>query len=86
MKDGKALGIYYLMYSDSPNKRFTKCIVAITKQDLFDKIAAKEVPDDYYGYFEECRTPGRLAYGQIHNIKAWAEKHMPDKFGDPLRD
>lgn len=84
MKTGIPRGIYYLLYSHSGFKCHTKCITVLTKKEYLDKIKEKNIPEDYRGYFEECETIGKLAEGTIREITEWVEKHMPDKFGDPL--
>lgn len=79
---GPPLGIYYLLYSKTGFRCHTQCIVVGTQLEFFEKV--RGIPDDYLGYFEECRTPGKLVQGTIADIKEWVEKHLPDKYGEPL--
>lgn len=81
MKD-EPLGIYYLLYSKSGLRCRSLCIVSCTRIEFLDRV--KEIPGDYLGYLEECRTPGKLVEGTITEIKEWVMKHLPDKVGRSL--
>lgn len=79
------MGIYYLDYSEVifPRSR-RKMIIGYTRSDLLQKLAEKELPDDYFCWLQECRTPGYLVEGDVKKVKAWIDKNMPENFGDPI--
>jgi len=79
------LGIYYLDYCDRPYPRSARqMIIGYTKNDLLLSIKERNIPDDWFCWFWECRTPGYLIEGNTVKVIAWIEKHMPDNFGEPL--
>ena len=81
------LGIYYLDYSDKTFPRSArKMIIGYTRSDLLAQIAEKDIPEDYYCWLSECRTRGYLFEGRMEKVTQWIELHMPEKFGEPLRD
>ncbi len=84
MKPGP-LGIYYLEYAEAVYPRSArKLIIGYTKKDMLDKIKERKIPEDWFCFFCECRTPGMLVDGNIATVKAWITKHMPKNFGEPL--
>jgi len=85
MKEGP-LGIFYLDYSDVlfPRSR-RKMIIGYTRSDLLQSIIEKNIPDNYYCWLQECRTPGYLIEGTTEQVRTWIDKNMPEKFGEPWK-
>lgn len=84
MKPGP-LGIYYLDYSPVPYpKSARKLIIGYTKKEFLNKIKEANIPDDWFCWLAESRTPGYYVEGNITKVKAWITRHMPDKYGEPL--
>lgn len=80
------LGIYYLDYSSvlfPKSKR--RMIIGYTKSDFLKKLEHMHIPDDYFCWISECRTPGYLFDGRMVDCRAWIIKHMPNNFGQPLK-
>jgi hypothetical protein len=80
------LGIYYLDYSEVtfPRSR-RKMIIGYTRSDLLQKILEKNIPDNYFCWLQECRTPGYLVEGNLETVRAWIDTHMPETFGEPWK-
>jgi hypothetical protein len=82
----KPLGIYYLDYSDVPYPRSRrKMIIEYTRSGFLIQLEKRLIPDDWYCWLSECNTPGYLVEGRTPQVTDWIIKHMPDKFGDPLK-
>jgi hypothetical protein len=60
-------------------------IIGYTKKDLLDSIAEKEIPENWFCWLQECRTPPYLVEGNLTKVKDWIFRHMPDNFGEPLK-
>lgn len=83
----KPLGIYYLDYSaETFPKSRRKMIIGTTKSEFLIKLEHKHIPDDYFCWISECRTPGYLFEGRMEGGIKWIIKHMPSNFGEPLND
>ena len=83
MKPGP-LGIFYLEYSEVVYPRTKrKLIIGYTKSDLLQKMDEHQVADNYFCWLQECRTPGHLVKGTGNIVRAWINKHMPERFGEP---
>lgn len=83
MKPGP-LGIFYVDYSLFLFPRSNrKLIIGFTRSDLLQKISEREIPDNYFCWLQECRTPGYLAEGNVAKVRAWIDEHMPENFGEP---
>ena len=86
MKPGP-LGIYYFSYSERVWPRSArKMLIGVTKDEILERIAEKEIPEDWFCWLEECRTPGFLVEGKRDIVLEWITNHMPLKFKEPLRD
>ena len=82
----KPLGIYYLDYAPIIFQRSNrKMIIGYTKSDLLIKIEKTIIPDDWFCWLSECRTPGYLIEGTTPIVVGWIIKYMPDNFGEPLK-
>jgi len=80
------LGIYYLDYAPITFHRSKrKMIIGYTKSDLLIKIEKIIIPDDWFCWLSECRTPGYLIEGTTPIVVEWIIKYMPDNFGEPLK-
>jgi hypothetical protein len=83
----KPLGIYYLEYAEKPFPRSArKLIFGYEKKQLLREIKKHNIDEKWFCWLQECRTPGYLVEGDVIKIKVWVSKHMPSKFGEPLRD
>lgn len=84
MKEGP-LGIYYLDYCEkSWPKSARKMIFGYTKKQFLKSIKEHNIPNNYFCWLSECRTPGYLVEGNIEKVSKWISKHIPNKYGDPL--
>lgn len=84
MKPGP-LGIYYLDYAEVPfPKSRRKMIFGYTRKQFLESIEEHNIPNNYFCWLSECRTPGYLVEGNIATVAAWVEKHIPDNYGEPL--
>ena len=80
------LGIFYLDYAPKIWPRSArKMIIGFSKDDMLSKVAEQDIPTDWFCWLSECRTRGYLVEGNIELVKEWVEKHMPEKFGEPIR-
>lgn len=80
------LGIFYLDYSDVAfpiSKR--KMIIGYTRSDLLQGMIERCIPDNYFCWLQECRTPGYLVEGDTETVRVWIDKYMPEKFGEPWK-
>jgi hypothetical protein len=83
MKAGP-LGIYYLDYCDVPfPKSRRKMIMGYTRSNFLQYMAEAKIPDNYYCWLQECRTPGYLIEGTAEIVRDWIDKHMKENFGEP---
>lgn len=79
------LGIYYFDYSERVYpKSSRKMIIGYTRSDLIFKIKEKQIPDNWFCWLSECRTPGYLIDGSASKIIDWISIHLPDKIGHPI--
>ena len=82
----KPLGIYYLDYcATTTPKHNRKMIIGYTKSDFLIKIEKTIIPDDWFCWLSECRTPDYLINGKTPVVVEWITKNMPDNFGEPLK-
>ena len=80
------LGIFYLDYAPQIFPRSArKMVIGYSKDDMLSKIEELNIPKDHVCWLSECRTPGYFIQGNIDEVSEWIEKHMPAKFGEPLR-
>lgn len=80
------LGIYYLDYSEVrfPRAR-RKMVLGCTKSEFLIQLEHMNIPNEYFCWISECRTPGYLFEGIMIDGMAWITKYMPDSFGEPLK-
>jgi hypothetical protein len=80
----KPLGIFYLDYAEvSFPKSRRKMIIDYTRSGFLQQMIEKNIPDNYFCWLSECRTSGYLVEGNTETVRAWIDKHMPEKFGEP---
>lgn len=81
------LGIYYFDYCANVfPKSARKLIIGYTRTDLLERIEQQNIPDEWFCWITECRTPGYLIDGKKQIVIDWINRHMPDEFGEPLRN
>lgn len=81
------LGLFYLDYCDKPWPRSArKMIIGFTKDGLLKELSERNIPEGWLFWLSECRTPGYLVEGKIDRVTDWINLHMPEKFGEPLRN
>ena len=61
-------------------------IIGYTKTDLLDKVAEVNIPLGWFCWLSECRTPGYLVEGNTERVLEWITLHMPEQYGEPLRN
>jgi hypothetical protein len=83
----KPLGIYYLDYAERfVQASLRKMVIGTTRSGLLEDMDKRGIQPEWFCWLAECRTPGFLVVGATPKVKAWIELHMPDKFGEPLRN
>lgn len=81
------LGIFYLDYADVafPRSR-RKLIIGYTRSDLLQKMQDAQIPNNYFCWLQECRTPGYLVEGNADKIRDWIDIHISEAYGEKWND